>query len=163
MGCAAVLITQSPRRCNSCATALIDQGFVTLHIDDQGLIVQAQEVAGFGQTVAARDVVHAGEDGLNAVRLAGLHDALIVGRHHTALCGAALRLLGHAHHHRCATNVGQGFVGQAARRHARRDQHGEGVVGGGAHVEGLASRSASSSVITRASCSSKMGMPSRMG
>ena len=88
---------------------------------------------------------------------------LIVGGHDTlrglAFCG----LQGHPNHHGQATDIGQWFVGQAAGRQPGRDQDRETrVLVHGAGVGGLG-RAASSSLIVRASCSSRMGMPSRTG
>ncbi|MCY1365112.1 hypothetical protein D9M69_519460 [compost metagenome] len=144
----------------------LDQRFIALHIDHRFIVGQAEQGAGFGQAVAARRVVGAGQQDRDAMGLAGLHDADIVRGHHAAGGVAQPRALGHAHHHGQARDVGQGFVGQAARRQPGRDQDGEArVLGGAAHGSGAGAggRAASSSVRVRATCSSRIGMPSRTG
>ena len=137
------------------------QRFVALHVDNDIVTLQPQLCAGLGQPVTAAGVVGAGHDGIHPMGCAGLQNAGVVCSHHHADGGALCSTLGHAHHHGQARNVGQGLVGQAARRHACRYQHGKGAVGGSGH--GGAHCSSSSSVRGRASFSSSTGIPSRTG
>ena len=48
----------------------IDQRLIALHVDHDVLVLQAQRIAGFCQTVAAGGVIAAGQNGLNLVRFA---------------------------------------------------------------------------------------------
>jgi hypothetical protein len=129
----------------------VDQRLVALHVDDDLVAIEAQLLAGFGQPVGAAGMVLAGQDGFDAVRLAGRNDRCIVSGDDHARCARRAGALGHAHHHRHARDVGQGFVGQPRRRQACRHQDGE------AHSP------SSSSDSVRASFSSSTGMPSRTG
>ena len=103
----------------------IDQGLVALHIDDDLVVGQAQDLAGLGQAVAAAGVVAACQHGAHAMRGAGLHHALVVACHDDRSGSGLGRLLGHANDHRFARQVRQRLVRQSRGCQARWNQHGE--------------------------------------
>ena len=63
----------------------IDQRFVSLHIDHDGVIVESEQVAGFGQPVTAAGMVDPGQHGMHTMRGAGVQDAHIVCGNHPVL------------------------------------------------------------------------------
>ena len=144
----------------------VDQRFVALYIDDNGLIRQLQQGAGLRQPIAAAGMLGAGEDGFHAKICAGMHDARVVCRHHNTCGGMGtvglLHALRHAHHHGNAGNVCQRFFWQARAVQARGNQYGvrHDVVSTGRLARAV---STSASLRLRASCSSMTGMPSRTG
>ncbi|MNL37960.1 hypothetical protein D3C87_1601390 [compost metagenome] len=129
----------------------VDQRLVALHVDDDRVTVESELFAGFGQPVGAAGVVLAGEQRLDAVRLAGVDDGSVIAGHHHAKGAGLAGTLRHAHDHRQAGDVGQRFVGKSRRSQPGRHQNGE------------AHRPSSSSDSVRASFSSSTGMPSRTG
>jgi hypothetical protein len=62
------------------------QRLITLDIDNDLLVVEFQDLAGLGQTVAATDVVWARHDGFYAMGLAGQHHAFIIRCDNNAAC-----------------------------------------------------------------------------
>ena len=72
------------QRCHGVDQGGGDQRLVPLHIDHDVVRLQAQQGAGFGQTVAAGRVVAAGHHRFDAVVHTGLDDGLVVGSHHHA-------------------------------------------------------------------------------
>ena len=56
----------------------VDQGLITLHIDNNFVLIQSENFARFGQAISARRVVVAGENGLYAVFVAGPDDGKVV-------------------------------------------------------------------------------------
>ena len=144
-------------RCRAPRTASIRAGSISgsspCTLTTSASSASAELGAGFGQPVAAAGVVGAGQQCLDAVRAAGLENALVVGGDQHARARRLHRTLGHPHHHRYAGDISQGFVGQAGGSQACRNKDGE--------VQ--AQRSSSSSDNTRASSSSITGMPSRTG
>ena len=95
----------------------VNEGFIALHVDDDIVVIQAEQMAGFSQSVAAGGMVGAGQDGGHTVLVAGVNNGrTVAGHHHTnghALQRQVADLLGHAHHHRHPGYVSQRFVGQA--------------------------------------------------
>ena len=144
----------------------VDQRFVTLYIDDDGLIRQLQQGAGLRQPIAAAGMLGSGEDGFHAKICTGMHDARVICRHHNTCSGMGavglLHALRHAHHHGNAGNVRQRLFWQARAVQARGNQYG---VRHDAVSTGRLARAASTSASLRprASCSSMTGMPSRTG
>ena len=139
----------------------VDQGLIALHVHHGVVAVQAEQLAGLGQAIAAGGVVGTGHDASDAVGLTGGVDAVVVGGDHD-LAGLALRgALGHADHHGQAGDVGQRLVGQAGGGQTGRDQDGEAHVQASGVVLGTTGMSWSSR--GRASFSSITGMPSWMG
>ena len=103
----------------------VDQGLVALHIDHQVVTVQAQQGAGFGQTVAARRVVGAGQNGFDAILSAGLQNGRAVGYHHAALRLRQPCTLRRAYHHGYSAQQRQRLVGQAGGGHSGGNQDGK--------------------------------------
>ena len=99
-------------------------GFVALHVDDD-IVTPSPSCAGLGEAVAAAGVVFVRQRGLHAGLLTGLRmsssSAATTTRSAALLCA------------RCATRTtmgrpamsARGFVGQARRCQACRNQHGE--------------------------------------
>ena len=71
----------------------VNQGLVALHVHHHIAVLQLQQIAGFGQTVAARRVVGASEDGIDAVSLARSHDALVTVEEGCTMGGAGSAVL----------------------------------------------------------------------
>ena len=137
----------------------VDQRFVALHVHDGVVAIEPQDLARLRQPVAARCVVLPRQHSFDSVRLACIYDRYMVGGDN-ALRLRPGRLLRHAHDHRQARDIGQGLVRQARGREPRRNEDRE------AHqTSGVRRGNCSSSVSlrVRASCSSRIGMPSRIG
>jgi hypothetical protein len=62
------------------------QRLITLYIDNDLSVVEFQDLAGLGQTVAATDMLRARHDGIYAMGLAGLHNAFIIRCDNNAAC-----------------------------------------------------------------------------
>jgi hypothetical protein len=92
-----------------------DQGLVALDVHDYFIISQSQYLAGLGQAIAARWVIFACQNALNAMGVTGDHDFLTVTCNHYANgltgLGEAQYALGDADHHRRTANIGQWFIG----------------------------------------------------
>ena len=129
----------------------IDQRLVALQVDDDGVGRQVQRARHFGDAVRARRMVGARHAHFHVVRGAGGADVVVVGGDDDAGGARQGRLLGHAHHHGLAAQVGQRLVGQARRGQAGRDDDDE------RHPYSTASSR------VRASSAHMMGMPSRIG
>ena len=82
------------------------QRLVTLNVDHNVLVLQAQQVAGLGQPVAATGVVGAGQHCRHAVVLTGLHDQRAVRGHHHPSRASAGDAFCYTHHHWFAGNIG---------------------------------------------------------
>ncbi len=140
----------------------VEQRLVALHVDDDLVVGEAQQLRGLGQAVGARRVIGARHARRDAVRDDRIAHALVVGGDDDARRAACQRALGHAHDHRLAGDVGQRLARQARRRVARRNQDGEIVQQALGHAR-AARYSYSAGVSLRASSSSITGMPSRTG
>ena len=123
----------------------IDQRLVALHVDDDGLRRQAEDLCGFGQAGGAAFVAVGGEHGFDAVRLAGRLNFGGVGGDDDARRAAFACLFGHAHDHGFASDVGQRFARQAAGREAGGDDDGE-IHIHAANSSSLSSRASLSSI-----------------
>jgi len=98
----------------------LEQRFVALHIDHDGVVAEAQHARGLGQSIGAGCVIGAREDGFDAVSCDDVDDALVVGRDHDP-CRTPLARARSAtrNHHRLAADIGQGLAGEPRRRVAR--------------------------------------------
>ena len=149
----------------------IDQGLVALYIDHNGRIRKCQEITGFGEPITARRVIGSRHDGRNTVYAAhGTHFSAVC-RDHYLRRARLLCPKRHVHHHRNAGNQFQWLVGQACRCQARWNQCDKRCelrhsgspkrhISSGVRAGSL---SISSELTDRASFSSRIAMPSRMG
>ena len=137
----------------------VDQRFVGLNVHDHVRRLKTQLLGGLREPVGARWMSDLGQNRLDSVLPARGQNAHIVGAHHHAAGPAGGSLPRDADHHRHSGQIGQGLFGQAAGSQARRNQRNE-----IRHGQLSAQRPArSSSSRRRASLSSMIGMPSRIG
>ncbi|MNQ73469.1 hypothetical protein D3C85_881990 [compost metagenome] len=129
----------------------IDQRFVALQVDDDGIERQLERARHFGDAVRARRMVAARHAHFHAMRGAGGADGFVVGGDDDAHGARQGCLLGHAHHHGFAAQVSQRLARQARRGQAGRDDDDE------------RHRYSTASCRVRASSAHMMGMPSRIG
>ena len=80
--------------------------FVALHVHDDFVFRQPQDLHGFGKAGAAALVRAVGEDAVDAVRGAGSLNVGVVGGDNHAAGGALPGAFGNADHHRLAVDVG---------------------------------------------------------
>ena len=89
---------------------------IALHVHNNLVFRQPQQLHRFGKARAAALVGAAGKHAGDVVRSAGSLNIGVVSGNDDAAGVALLGALGNAHNHRLAVDVGKGFVGQAAGR-----------------------------------------------